>query len=93
MLWANVVKGGGEGGGELLTPSPIPIFKNIMCGLGGALANNDFFFFCYLRNIVKQKIIRTLCNELKYFFHIVDFPLHNFFLPTLKQVITLPLKR
>jgi hypothetical protein len=49
MLWANVVKGGGEGGGELLTPSPIPIFKNIMCGLGGALANNDFSFFCYLR--------------------------------------------
>jgi hypothetical protein len=44
ILWANVVKGGGEGGGELLTPSPIPIFKNIRWGLGGALANNDFFF-------------------------------------------------
>jgi hypothetical protein len=41
-------KGRWRRGGELLTPSPIPIFKNIMWGLGGALANNEFSFFCYL---------------------------------------------
>jgi len=44
MLWANVIKGGGEGGPDFNTIANTKIRSN-RWGQGGVLGNNNFFSF------------------------------------------------